>query len=67
MTYYRILRKEDISGQYIVPDERQERVIGSYVERYRAELGQEPVGVHYLYELAEFVFLPPTEAIVEGE
>lgn len=64
--YHRIIRNEEVQGQYIEPDAKQARTILEYVERYRAGLGRDPVGLHWLPELGDFVFLPSAEGMVEG-
>lgn len=64
---YYIIRNENVEGQFIDADAEQARLITAYYERYKAGLGREPVGLHWLPEIKEFVLLSPTEQIIEGE
>lgn len=65
--YHRIIREEQVDGVFIEPDANQARTVESYITAYRASLGYAPVGLHWIPELRDFVFLPPAEGIVEGE
>ena len=67
MVYRRIIRDEQVEGTFVELNEEQARTVESYITRYRAGLGTDPVGLHYLPELGDFVFLPPAEAIVQGQ
>jgi len=64
MVYHRIIRNEDVRGQFIEPDTEQARLIADYVERYKTGLGAEPAGLHWLPELGDYVFLPPPAGLV---
>lgn len=67
LVYHRIIRNESVEGTFIEPNTEQARQISAYIERYRASLGVAPVGLHWLPELEDFVFLPPAEGIPERQ
>lgn len=62
-----IIRDEHITGKWITANPEQVEVIENYVKDYRAAFTRDPVGLHYLKELGEFVLLSPTEDMIEGQ
>lgn len=65
--YRRIIRNEDVQGQFIELDAEQAHKVDEYITRYLAGLGHPPVGLHWIPELEDFVFLPPAEGIPERQ